>query len=173
MGKTLGQLLKNKREQLGYSRTRTAELTGINASSLEAWEVGRVAKPPLHDVIRLARVLSISMLDLERTVIAETDENLPRQQHADAADLPSLATIGLPLLARAMDSLRWNDQATASALNTSAARIARLRAGDDDLSPLEVMTLIAMLAAFPPQRGGATPLEVDDLLARLRNSRPD
>jgi len=171
MGRTLGRLLKSKREQLGYSRTRAAELSGINASSIEAWEVGRVAKPPLHDVIRLARVLSISMSELEQTVMAENDEN-PPGQHPDAAGRPSLANIGLPLLARAMSSLQWNDQAAADALNTTPARIARLRAGDDELSPLEVMTLIAMLAAFPANRGGASPLEVDELLTRLRSSQP-
>lgn len=69
----LGQLLKERREGLGYSRTRAAQLSGVTASSLEAWELGRVVKPPIHDVLRLARVLSISMEDLQRTVLSSLD----------------------------------------------------------------------------------------------------
>ena len=59
----------------------------------------------------------------------------------------------------------------AEALKTSKARIGRLRRGTDELSVVEVMTLVAMLAAFPSGRGGATRAEVDDLLARLRGPR--
>ena len=168
MGTTLGQLLKTRREELGYSRTRTAELSGVNASSIEAWEVGRVAKPPLHDVIRLARVLSISMSDLERIALAENDESLLGQEREPAAATRSLLSIGVPLLARAMVSLRWDDHAAARALNTTPARIGRLRSAGDELTQLETMTLIAVLAAFPPDRGGATAEEVDELLAKLR-----
>src|SRR4051794_39598228 len=53
----LGDLLKRRRLALGFSRTRVGELSQINASTIEAWETGRVAKPPIHDVMRLARAL--------------------------------------------------------------------------------------------------------------------
>jgi transcriptional regulator with XRE-family HTH domain len=82
----LARLLKARRERLGYSRTRAARLSGINASSLEAWELGRVAKPPIHDVLRLARTLSISMDELERTVLADTDVAAPGARAAGAPE---------------------------------------------------------------------------------------
>ena len=76
--------------------------------------------------------------------------------------------MGLALLQRATEVLGWDDRMAAEALNTSKARIGRLRRGTDELSVLEVMTLVAMLAALPSARGGATRAEVDDLLAQLR-----
>lgn len=171
---TLGRLLQGAREELGYSRTRAAELSGVNASTIEAWEVGRVLKPPIHDVVRLARALSISMSDLERCVMDEDDSEESEGQPARTRALatPRAATdLGLSLLARAIDLLGWDDAMAAEALNTSRTRIARLHGGADELSVLEVMTLIAMLAAFPSGRGGATRAEVDDLLARLHGPR--
>ena len=85
---TLGRLLQSAREELGYSRTRAAELSGVNASTIEAWEVGRVLKPPFQDVVRLARVLSISMSELERCVMEEQDgEGIGRRQSAGTREL--------------------------------------------------------------------------------------
>ena len=164
----LAELLKRRRLQLGYSRTRAAELSGINASSIEAWEIGRVAKPPIHDVLRLARVLSIPTVDLEQAVMGEREqENLspPPPEHAGA---PSRA---LPLLERAFTVLAWSEEDAASALNTSPERLVALRRGDGELSVLEVMALIAVLAAFPSGAGGASGQEVEDLLAQLRGVR--
>jgi transcriptional regulator with XRE-family HTH domain len=181
MSTTLGRLLQSAREELSYSRTRAAELSGVNASTIEAWEVGRVLKPPFQDVVRLARVLSISMSELERCVMEEQDGEKPQDDSAGSEgksaatrdpQLPPNATdVGLALLQRATEALGWDDGMAAEALNTSKARIGRLRRGTDELSVVEVMTLVAMLAAFPSGRGGATRAEVDDLLARLRGPR--
>jgi len=180
MSTTLGRLLQSAREELGYSRTRAAEMSGVNASTIEAWEVGRVLKPPFHDVVRLARVLSISMSELERCVIEEHDgedadygsaESESESAGARDPEARSATDVGLALLQRATEVLGWDDGMAAEALNTSRARIGRLRRGTDELSVLEVMTLVAMLAAFPSGRGGATRAEVDDLLARLRGPR--
>ena len=84
MSTTLGRLLQSAREELGYSRTRAAELSGVNASTIEAWEVGRVLKPPFQDVVRLARVLSISMSELERCVMEEQDGEKPDDDSAES-----------------------------------------------------------------------------------------
>lgn len=163
----LGELLRRRRLQLGYSRTRAAELSGINASSIEAWEVGRVAKPPIHDVLRLARVLSIPTAELEEAVMGEREED-PSPPAPQQARTPSGAT---PLLERAITVLDWSEEDAAGALNTSPERVVALRRGEGVLSVLEVMALIAVLAAFPSGSGGASEQEVQDLLAHLRHAR--
>lgn len=172
--KPLERLLRSRREQLGYSRTRAAQLSGVNASSIEAWEQGRVSKPPIHDVLRLARVLSIPIGELERSVLEEIDAADAGGAGAAPAALPretgDVGLVGLPLFDRAAMLLGWSDADAASALNTSPERVAGLRRGEGELSVLEVLTLIAVTAAFPSGRGGATQPEVDDLFARLRGA---
>lgn len=176
----LGALLRSRREGLGYSRTRAAELSGLNASSLEAWELGRVAKPPIHDVLRLARVLSISTPDLERAVMEDgapvrvershDEEEGEDPQPAAKVTPADVASAGIPLLERATAVLGWSDEDAAAALNTSTKRMRSLRRGESQLSVLEVLSLIALLAAFPAGRGGASEAEIFDLLAQLRRT---
>jgi transcriptional regulator with XRE-family HTH domain len=162
----LGELLRRRRTDLGYSRTRAAELSGINASTIEAWEVGRVGKPPIHDVLRLARALSISTAELEQTVMGDRSS-----AEVPPSPEPAERSGAIPLLERAIAVLGWTDADAAAALNTSAARVGALRRGQGELSVLEVMSLIAVLAAFPSGVGGATEQEVHDLLAQLRRTR--
>src|SRR5215210_5664618 len=128
----LGRLLQQRRQQCGYSRTRAGELADLSPGTIESWEVGRVSKPPIHDVLRLARVLEIPTADLERAVLS--DQPAPE---VEPTPLPSSA----PLLDRAIALLDWSDRDAATALDTSPARIRALRRGDEDLSVLEVMTL--------------------------------
>jgi transcriptional regulator with XRE-family HTH domain len=165
----LGRLLKARRESLGYSRIRAAQLSGVNASSLEAWELGRVNKPPIHDVVRLARTLSISMEDLERTVMPPGVSADEPSGHADRnGDGALLGVDGLPLIERAIGLLGWAEADAAVVLQTTPERIHALREGDGELTVLEVVTLIGVLARFPAARGGASEPEIEDLLARLR-----
>ena len=167
----LGRLLKARRESLGYSRTRAAQLSGVNASSLEAWELGRVNKPPIHDVVRLARTLSISMEDLERTVLSPGDPAATPVDHADGngnGDNGLLGADGLPLIDRAIGLLGWSEADAAAVLQTTPERIHALHEGEGELTVLEVVTLIGVLARFPAARGGASEPEIEDLLARLR-----
>lgn len=156
----LGRLLQERRRQRGYSRTRAGELTGLSPSTIESWELGRVSKPPIHDVLRLARTLEIPTADLERAVLADRPA-----AEAEPTPLPSNA----PLLDQAMAVLGWSESDAAGTLNTSLPRIRALRRGDDDLSVLEVMTLTALVAAFRGARD-ISPEQVAETLARLRRS---
>jgi len=160
----LGELLRRRRGELGYSRTRAAELSGINASTIEAWEMGRVGKPPIHDVLRLARTLSISTAELERAVMEESSPG-------SSASSGAAGSGAIPLLERALTLLGWSEADAAAALNTSAERVRALRRGEGELSVLEAMSLIAVLAAFPSGAGGASEQEVARLLAQLRGVR--
>lgn len=155
----LGRLLQERRQQAGYSRVRAGELADLRPSTIESWELGRVSKPPIHDVLRLARVLDIASADLERAVLPEQ----PPQQRPTA--LPTSA----PLLDQATTLLGWSDDDAANALSTSLARIRALRCGTDHLSVLEVMTLTALVAAFD---GTSSPEQVAQQLTRLRRAAP-
>ena len=156
----LGRLLQERRRQRGYSRTRAGELAGLSPSTIESWELGRVSKPPIHDVLRLARTLEIPTADLEQAV-------LPDCPAAEAR--PPAPGTNAPLLDQAMAVLGWSESDAAAALNTSPPRVRALRCGGEDLSVLEVMTLTALVAAF----GGTSklpPEQVAEALARLRRS---
>lgn len=168
----LGALLKARRQQHGFSRTRVAQMTGIKPITLEGWEGGRVRKPPIHDVLRLARVLEIPTEELERVV--RQDE---AASGAEGAALPTTASANTPedeatpvgslLLARAAELLEWSDDDAAAALNTTPERARRLREGDADVDVAEAMALIARLVAYLEERGQSA-AEVSALLAQLR-----
>lgn len=154
----LGRLLQERRQERGYSRTRAGELAQLSPSTIESWERGTVSKPPIHDVLRLARVLEIPTPDVERSVLpGEPSAGPPTEA------LPA----GAPLLDQAMEILDWAERDAARALDTPVKRIRALRRGKDGLSVLEVMTLTALMAAF---RGATTPEAVAEELARLRRA---
>src|SRR5690242_18726305 len=97
----LGNLLQQRRRARGFSRTRLGELSGIRPATLEAWELGRVVKPPIHDVLRLARVLGITLEEVEAAVFADEqvqDPAPPRRAGRGGA---------APLLEQALDLFGW------------------------------------------------------------------
>src|SRR6266571_3229984 len=109
----LGRLLQERREAFGYSRSRLAEAVGIAPGTLEGWELGRVAKPPIHDVLRLARFLRIELDELEAAVLDEV---------AEPAAPPPPADDGPRLLERAIDLLGWSEADAAAALGVPRTR---------------------------------------------------
>ena len=62
----LARLLQERREVAGYSRARLGKTLGISPGTIEGWELGRIGKPPFHEVIRIASFLDISFEDLQR-----------------------------------------------------------------------------------------------------------
>ena len=70
----LGRLLQERRESAGYSRTRIGELVGIKPGTIEGWELGRVTRPPIHDVLRIAHFLRIPADEIQRAVFADLEE---------------------------------------------------------------------------------------------------
>jgi DNA-binding XRE family transcriptional regulator len=146
----LGELLRHRREELKFSRTRAAQLSGINASTIQAWEQGKVAKPPFQDVMRLARALSIPLQELERVAIQESAEPAAATPTARTA---AMLAVGGPLLDRAMTVLDWDEAAAAAALGTTVERVGELRRGERQMDAAEMLTLTATLAAAAPQLG--------------------
>ena len=79
----LGRLLQERRESAGFSRTRIGELVGIKAGTIEGWELGRVARPPIHDVLRLSHFLRIPAEEIQRVVFDDAGEAPPAEESSD------------------------------------------------------------------------------------------
>ena len=161
----LAALLKRRRLQLGLSRTRVAELSGVKPTTIEAWEQGRVGKPPIHDVLKLARALAIPTGQIEDAVLA--DECSPRA----APTGTGLATEEGPLLERAMTLLGWSVSDAAAALQTSPQRIEAVRRAEGELSALEMMSLITVVATVAHGGDAGGGADARELLAQLRRTR--
>lgn len=130
--------MQERRESLGFSRTRLGELVGIKAATIEAWELGRVTKPPLHDIVTLARFLGISFEELEAAVL--------RDQAPGPAREPRPETVGaVPLLEQAIELFGWSEEQTAAALHTTAEQVAAWRRGAETMPLPELMTVAALV----------------------------
>jgi transcriptional regulator with XRE-family HTH domain len=64
----LARLMQDRREAAGYSRARLGKTLGISSGTIEGWELGRIGKPPFHEVMRIAAFLRIPLEDLQRAV---------------------------------------------------------------------------------------------------------
>jgi transcriptional regulator with XRE-family HTH domain len=146
----LGRLLQDRREAAGYSRARLAELIGIKQGTIEGWELGRVAKPPIHDVLRLAYFLRVPAEEIQAAVFADPGEVTapadPASADAGRKPLRRPAPGAVPLLEMAFRLFGWpGDAAAAEALGTSAARVRRWRSGAEGIELADYMTLTSMI----------------------------
>ena len=156
----LGRLLQARREAAGYSRARIGEFVGIKAGTVEGWELGRVAKPPIHDVLRLAYFLEISAEDVEAAVFEDTPVLLPEGELASidgGGRGPGRRRQGaVPLLEAAFRLFSWQDDAEAAgAFNTTADQVSRWRSGAERMQFADFLTLTSMIgvAAADAMRG--------------------
>lgn len=70
----VGRLLRAARDELGISRTCAAQLSGIPAARIAAYEQGRVVDPAPLELRRLAETLTISPRELERALSQQASE---------------------------------------------------------------------------------------------------
>src|SRR5919109_1290297 len=110
MGTALGRLLQERRTELGHSRTRAGAILGIPPGTIEGWELGRVTKPPLQDVLRLARFLGISSAEIEAAVLEE--------DAGEASPAPAPPPGPAHLLEQAIALFGWTEGQAAAALQT-------------------------------------------------------
>ena len=122
---TLGTLLQERRSQQGYSRARVAEAVGISPGTIEGWEIGRVVKPPLTDVLRLARFLSIPLEEIEQAALADDDETHREHERKQSDSGASRKIPGTtPLLEEAIRVMGWSEKEAADFLQTTPEQIA-------------------------------------------------
>jgi transcriptional regulator with XRE-family HTH domain len=142
----LGRLLQERREAAGYSRARLAEALGIPRYSIEAWELGRIGKPPFHGVMRIAIFLRISFEDLQRAVFADAGtvpeaEALPAQpERRRAGRKKRLGAV--PLLEAAFRLYGWrNENEAAEALGTTPDEVRAWRRGSERMDIAQYLAL--------------------------------
>ncbi len=126
----LAVLLKGRREQLGFSRMRASQLSDVNVNTIESWERGKVAKPPIHDVMRLALVLGIAPGELRSVVVTEP---LPAERVGAEEDVDAGLSLGRALAGWAGAWVSGDEDATGDALD---AVLERLRGLFDPAAPV-------------------------------------
>jgi transcriptional regulator with XRE-family HTH domain len=141
--------LKERREAAGYSRTRVADIVGIKPGTIEGWELGRVAKPPIHDVLRLAQFLSISADQIQQAVFDDSGtgpvtEAAVFEQRGKGRRVDRRGAV--PLLEAAFRLFGWADESDAAdALGTTAEHVSRWRAGVERMAFADYLTLTSMI----------------------------
>jgi transcriptional regulator with XRE-family HTH domain len=145
----LAKLLQEQRERAGYSRAKLGELLGISPGTIEGWELGRVARPPLHDVIRLAEFLRISHDDLLAAVTADGGGVPPQPDDSSRVGRkirPKKAPGAAPLLEASFRLFGWkDDHDAASAMNVSPHRVRQWRRGTEPMNVVDYLALTAMI----------------------------
>src|SRR5919106_5637033 len=166
----LGRLLQDRRESAGYSRTRIGELVGIKPGTIEGWELGRVARPPIHDVLRLAHFLAIAPDEIQRAVfddagVAPTAADVPAEQERKKVRRRR-SEGAVPLLEAAFRLLGWaSDEDAAEALDTSPERIRRWRSGADRMEFADYMTLSSIIGVAAAEAMKGDDARIADLAA--------
>jgi transcriptional regulator with XRE-family HTH domain len=157
----LGRLLQERREAAGYSRARVGELVGIKPGTIEGWELGRVARPPIHDVLRMAYFLGVSPDEIIAAVFedvgdvaAAADQPERKERKKGRKRRPEGA---VPLLEAAFRLFAWKDEAeAAAALNSTPDQVHRWRSGAETMAFADFLTLTSMIgvAAAEAMKGG-------------------
>jgi transcriptional regulator with XRE-family HTH domain len=158
----LGRLLQERREASGFSRTRIGELVGIKPGTIEGWELGRVARPPIHDVLRIAHFLRIRPHEIQSAVFADAGDvsepnDVPSEKERKRVGRRPGRGEAVPLLEAAIRLLGWKDDASAAkALSTSPEQVRAWRSGAEQMAFADYMTLTSMigLAAAEAMKGG-------------------
>jgi transcriptional regulator with XRE-family HTH domain len=165
----LGRLLQDRRESAGYSRTRVGEVVGIKPGTIEGWELGRVARPPIHDVLRLAYFLAISADDIQRAVFADAGDVPSAEEHPGQQERKKAgrrAGGAVPLLEAAFRLFGWRDDtAAAEALGTSADEVRAWRRGEKQMAFADYLTLTSMIGVAAAEAMKGDEARIADLSA--------
>jgi transcriptional regulator with XRE-family HTH domain len=146
----LARLLQEQRERAGYSRAKLGKTLGISPGTIEGWEMGRVERPPLHEVIRMAEYLRLSYEDLRAAVAADTG-GIPKPQNdllrvARKKPGPRGPLGAMPLLEASFRLFLWKDEVDAAeALNATPDQVRLWRRGAEPMSVLDYLSLTTMM----------------------------
>lgn len=169
----LGRLLQDRRESAGYSRHRIGELVGIKSGTIEGWELGRVAKPPIHDVLRLSHFLRIPAEEIQQAVFEDAGDvpslaESPDQKERKKAGRPRKRG-AVPLLEAAFRLFGWsNENEAADALGTTADRVRRWRTGTEQMAFVDYLTLTSMIGVAAAEAMKGDEARIADLSAAAR-----
>ena len=165
----LGRLLQDRRESAGYSRTRVGELVGVKPGTIEGWELGRVARPPIHDVLRLAHFLGIPADDIQRAVFADAGDVPTAEEHPGQKERKKAgrrAGGAVPLLEAAFRLFGWRDDGDAAdALGTSPDEVRAWRRGEKQMAFADYLTLTSMIGVAAAEAMKGDEARIADLSA--------
>lgn len=147
----VARLLQERREAAGYSRVRLGKIVGVSAGTIEGWELGRVGRPPVHEVMRIASFLRIGYEDLQRAVFADAGTIPDPGEHPGTPEKRKPGRkkrLGaLPLLEAAFRLHGWEDEGEAAeALGTTPEQIRAWRRGTERIGVAEGMALTATVS---------------------------
>ena len=157
----LARLLQERREAAGYSRARLGKIVGISAGTIEGWELGRVGRPPFHEVMRIASFLRIPLEDIQRAVFADSgtvpdpDEHPGTPERKKAGRKKRFGAV--PLLEAAFRLYGWRDETDAAeALGVTPAKVRAWRQGSDrmDVSQYLALTTTVNVALVEAVKSG-------------------
>lgn len=145
----VAKLLQERRERAGYSRAKLGGLLEISPGTIEGWELGRVERPPVHDVMRLAWFLEISYDDLLAAVTADSG-GIPARQDDSLAGArntgPKKSLGAIPLIEASFRLFRWADEDEAgAALDVTPEQIRLWRRGAEQMNVVDYLSLTAMV----------------------------
>lgn len=157
----VARLLQERRETAGYSRARLGKIVGVSAGTIENWELGRVGRPPFHEVIRIASFLQIAFEDIQRAVFADAgtipdqDEHPGQPERKKAGRKKRLGAV--PLLEAAFRLHAWQDDGDAAeALGTTPEQVHAWRRGTErmDIADYLAMTTTVNVALVEAVKSG-------------------
>ena len=166
----LGRLLQERRESAGYSRARIGELVGIKSGTIEGWELGRVVKPPIHDVLRLSHFLQIPAEEIQQAVFEDAGDVPSVDQSPGQKERKKAGRRGrrgaVPLLEAAFRLFGWsNEDDAAHALGTSAERVRRWCTGAEQMAFADYLTLTSMIGVAAAEAMKGDEARIADLSA--------
>jgi transcriptional regulator with XRE-family HTH domain len=157
----LARLLQERREAAGYSRAKLGQIVGISAGTIEGWELGRVGRPPFHEVIRIASFLRIPLEDVQRAVFADSgtvpdpDEHPGTPERRKAGRKKRLGAV--PLLEAAFRLYGWQDDSDAAeALGATPEQVRAWRRGSErmDIAQYLALTTVVNVALVDAVKSG-------------------
>ncbi len=142
----LARLLQERREAAGYSRARLGKIIGISAGTIEGWELGRVGRPPFHEVMRIASFLRITLEDIQRAVFADSGAVPDLAEHPGTPERKKAGRkkrLGpVPLLEAAFRLYGWQDETDAAdALGASPEQVRAWRHGSERMDIAQYLAL--------------------------------
>ena len=143
---SLARLLQERREAAGYSRARLGKIVGISAGTIEGWELGRVGRPPFHEVMRIVSFLRIPLEDIQRAVFADAGAVPDRDEHPGQPERKKAGRKkrpgAVPLLEAAFRLYGWGDETEAAeALGTTPEQVRAWRRGSERMDVADYMAL--------------------------------
>jgi transcriptional regulator with XRE-family HTH domain len=146
----LARLLQERREHAGYSRAKLGRAVEISEGTIEGWELGRVERPPFHEVTRIAAFLKVPFEDLVEAVVADCgvipvlEEHLVERRQRKPGRKKRHGVP--PMLEAAFRLYGWQgEDEAAEALDTTPGRVRAWRRGAAPMGLRDYISLATMI----------------------------